>query len=144
MTQHYSNPARANDPHALPDIETFEASLAYCPQCDESAVSDWDGDYNCKEHGKFHPDAETVESGWFYWFCFPGCLPDSDPMGPFAMEAEALADARYDVEAEDDYDAMTAHDPIETDDNALANARDAEDFATGDDVAQLDEQDGDE
>lgn len=42
------------------------------------------------------PDIETfrTELGWYYWYCFPGCLPDSDPMGPFDTEAEALADAR--------------------------------------------------
>jgi hypothetical protein len=32
--------------------------------------------------------------GWYYWFCFPGCMPDSDPIGPFTTEAEALADAQ--------------------------------------------------
>ena len=35
-----------------------------------------------------------ITGGWFYWFCFPGCLPDSEPKGPFETEAEALADAR--------------------------------------------------
>lgn len=37
---------------------------------------------------------ECPEPGWYWWACFPGCLPDSDPMGPFATEAEALADAQ--------------------------------------------------
>ena len=39
-------------------------------------------------------DGELIESGWYYWFCFPGCLPDSDPYGPFDSEEEALEDAR--------------------------------------------------
>lgn len=48
--------------------------------------------------------AERLEllSGWYYWHCFPGCLPDSEPIGPFATEAEALADAR---EVESEYQA---------------------------------------
>ena len=32
-------------------------------------------------------------SGWYWQSCFPGCLPDSDAIGPFQTEAEAIADA---------------------------------------------------
>jgi hypothetical protein len=39
-------------------------------------------------------------SGWFYWYCFPGCLPDSEPIGPFDTEADALADARSNSDTE--------------------------------------------
>lgn len=31
--------------------------------------------------------------GWHWWACFPGCLPDGEPMGPFDTEEEAIADA---------------------------------------------------
>jgi hypothetical protein len=71
MTQHYSNPRRANDPHALPDIEVFYRTDAAC------RADGWD-----------------TGEGWYWWSCFPGCLPDSEPMGPFETEAAALADAR--------------------------------------------------
>lgn len=37
---------------------------------------------------------EGLEAGWFYWPCFPGCLPDGEAMGPFETEEEALEDAR--------------------------------------------------
>ena len=30
---------------------------------------------------------------WFYWFCMPGCLPDSEPCGPFDTEKQAAEDA---------------------------------------------------
>ena len=31
----------------------------------------------------------------FYWqACFPGCLPDGEPMGPFRSEAAAIRNAR--------------------------------------------------
>jgi hypothetical protein len=33
-------------------------------------------------------------SGWYYWYCYPGCLPDSDPYGPFKTAEAALAEAR--------------------------------------------------
>ena len=38
-------------------------------------------------------DCTTLE-GWYWWSCFPGGLPDSDPFGPFDTEAAALADAQ--------------------------------------------------
>lgn len=69
--QAYSDPSRANDPHALPDIEVFYASQA------EIDLSGLDG-----------------SPGYYWWSCFPGCLSDSDPIGPFTTESEALADAQ--------------------------------------------------
>lgn len=44
----------------------------------------------------------TGTGSWFYWFCFPGCLPEGDgmPVGPFATEAEAIADARETAESD--------------------------------------------
>lgn len=70
MTQHYSDPDRETDPHALPDLEVFYAD----------DLTDAEG--------------EALEAGWFYWFCLPGCLPDSDPCGPYKTEGEALEAAR--------------------------------------------------
>jgi hypothetical protein len=32
-------------------------------------------------------------AGWYWQACYPGCLPDSDPIGPFPTEEEAMADA---------------------------------------------------
>jgi hypothetical protein len=72
MTQAYSAPDREDDLYALPDIETFYLS--------EGQMDDKDG--NC------------FETGWYWWACFPGCLPDGEPMGPFKTEAEALEDAQ--------------------------------------------------
>lgn len=74
MSQHYSDPSREGDPHALPDVEVF---------------------YTKGQSGEWE-----LEPGWYWWACFPGCLPDSDPNGPFATEAEALADAQAESEAE--------------------------------------------
>ena len=38
-------------------------------------------------------DGETVEPGWYWWPCFPGCLPDGDAVGPFQTERDAVIDA---------------------------------------------------
>lgn len=75
MTQAYSNPARADEPDALPDIEVFYAE---------------EGDVQYELSEGFDP----APAGWYWWSCFPGCLPDGDPSGPFESYAEALADAQ--------------------------------------------------
>jgi len=90
--QAYSNPSRESDPHALPDVEVF-----YMNANDIAAASQ--GTY-------WHEDESSyAEPGWYWWPCFPGCLPDGDPNGPFATQAEALADAQdnsdVDVDPED-------------------------------------------
>ena len=74
------------------------------------------------EHDALEIQPEFLEAGWYWWTCFPGCLPDSEPpvhfipavgchnptvyhflngagiypaaFGPFDTEAEALEDAR--------------------------------------------------
>ena len=68
--QAYSNPRREQNPYALPDVEVFYI---------------WDDDNYQDEEGNF------LAAGWYWHACF---LPDGDPMGPFATEAEALADAQ--------------------------------------------------
>ena len=88
MGQHYSDPKRERDPHALPDIETFEVDAN-------------DPMYGCQEDAPLEP-------GWYYWVCFPGCLPDSEPMGPFATEDDALADARAGMDDDDETDGGAA------------------------------------
>lgn len=78
--QIYSDPARESEPYALPDVEVF-------------GVSQMEVNYNLANLD--HADEYTItEPGWYWWWCFPGCLPDSDPYGPFATEAEAIADAQ--------------------------------------------------
>ena len=67
MTQYYRDPTRESNPHALPDLEVFYIG----------------------EEEDFQ-----LPPGWYWWVCFPGCLPASDAMGPFNTKAEALADAR--------------------------------------------------
>lgn len=35
----------------------------------------------------------NYEPGFYWHACFPGCIPDSDPIGPFETEDEAMTDA---------------------------------------------------
>ena len=80
MSQHYSNPKRASDSHALPDIEVFYNNK-------KNAVDDNGGEYPI---------------GWYYWYCFPGCLPDSDPVGPYETEKDAIKAAEECNDDDDD------------------------------------------
>jgi hypothetical protein len=72
MTQAYSNPEREEDKYSLPDVEIFYMSQ---DDIDMESFSD-------------------AVPGWYWWSCFPGCLPDGDPVGPFDTEEEALQDAQ--------------------------------------------------
>lgn len=92
--QAYSDPRRESDPHALPDVEVFYMTSDDFMNADQDSwmykrikesIEDFE---NCPES-----EYEKLE-GWYWWPCFPGCLPDGDPVGPFETEAEALADAR--------------------------------------------------
>jgi hypothetical protein len=79
MSQNYSNPKRENEPHSLPDVETF-----YLDSEDVSYESAHDTSFG------------GLDEGWYYWHCLPGCLPDSDPIGPFESEEKAIEDAQAD------------------------------------------------
>lgn len=102
MSQHYSDPSREHDPHALPDVETFQASEADCPHCTSTNVADSGGEYRCDSCTKgrkgYTVPKDEERSGWYWWSCFPGCLPDGDSNGPFETEADAVADAITDAQ----------------------------------------------
>lgn len=104
MARHYSDPTRATETYALPDLETFEAYPATCPDCDRGfgIAPDYYGivyPETCPDCGRdgITPENTAANPHWYYWYCFPGCMPDSDPIGPFDTEADALADARADA-----------------------------------------------
>ena len=43
----------------------------------------------------FHSDDFAMMEGWYWWSCQPGCIPDSEPNGPFETEQEARNDYLY-------------------------------------------------
>ena len=71
----------ADDPRALPNTQVFYMSDQFSAQ-DDIAFSHIVG---------------YADAGWYWWpvsvhAC--GYLPDSDPIGPFQTETEALEDAQ--------------------------------------------------
>ena len=54
-----------------------------------------------ESYGSFEVFQEThndhglgLEPGFYWWSCFPGCLPDGEPSGPFDTAQEAYDDAQ--------------------------------------------------
>lgn len=92
MAQAYSNPEREDDTYALPDVEIFEAAVLECVSCD-SIYADLEG-RTCEQCDAPLLPQVPCRDAWWWWVCFPGCLPDSDVHGPFDSEKEALADAQ--------------------------------------------------
>ena len=67
---------------------SFEVFYKNAQDC-EIWTADWRA--QCKPD----PDEESpYTAGWYWWACFPGCIPDGDPMGPFKTEDEAFKNAR--------------------------------------------------
>lgn len=86
--QAYSDPKRADDPHALPDVEYWYHTHA---KREPMALN---AGHKAELYGECvaNEDGDCGGSGWYWWPCSPGCLPEGDPIGPFATEAECIAD----------------------------------------------------
>lgn len=73
------NDTRSEGYHAFKDLE------------DEAK----DAGFGCFEvfwHGATYEWKEGP--GWFWWPCFPGCLPEDEPSGPFPTAEAAYKDAQ--------------------------------------------------
>jgi hypothetical protein len=100
--QAYSNPERESEPTALPDIEVFELTRAEQVEQDEELM--WEAHkrfplatMNSRDRERaieWAIEESGATGGWFWWTCFPGCLPDGPAIGPFETREQALEDAR--------------------------------------------------
>jgi len=99
MSYHYSNPARESEPTALPNVDIWRDDGRECADCGSTVpVSSMEpGIDACPDCGSTARPSATFP-GYWHAFGFPGCLHDSEPVGPFDTEAEALADARAGLE----------------------------------------------
>lgn len=77
--QFYTDPEREKDPNALPDAEVFTVTSDDC----QPGTVFWNDD-----------TSEPFPTGFYWWPCLPGCLPDGDAIGPFETEEEAIEYAR--------------------------------------------------
>lgn len=81
MKQFYSDPAMASDPYLLPNCRVFYRTK------EEN-----------KEYGFLDGSNDPMPSGFYYDFCFPGCLPEGEPFGPFLTEKDAIEHCRKEWE----------------------------------------------
>lgn len=50
--------------------------------------------YQDAKYGRTIPaGGNPTHLGWYWWSCWPGCLPDGDPSGPFPTAEGAYLDA---------------------------------------------------
>jgi len=78
-------------------FEVFEVIEAYQSDCGHSQQSVLDfaiDQFGKTYYGSVDTNLKPSEITGHYWqSCFPGCLPDSDPVGPFTTASDAIADA---------------------------------------------------
>ena len=83
---------------SLPNAEAFEMT--------EEDIRGLD-----PEDNPYLDDDGDPMPGWYAWTCFPGCMPDSSPSGPYGSAAEAIEGFRRD---HDDADLMGSSGPLLT------------------------------
>lgn len=69
--------------HQFKDIEPYGSFEVFYDD-----ARDDKGFYQTDEEGA------AIAEGFYWWACWPGCLPDGDPIGPFETEQQAVNDAR--------------------------------------------------
>lgn len=91
---------------ALHNIEVFEVTKeeffnpdhgSWMEERMRDAMKSYDDDMDDEEES----NARTIEAeglaGFYYWYSCPGCMPDSDAMGPFGSVKACYEDATRDV-----------------------------------------------
>ena len=68
----------------------WRAGILEDVQLNEGGATLW---YHCDENDDLRPCDRATYEGYYWWACYPGCLPDSDLNGPYATLDEAHADA---------------------------------------------------
>ena len=96
------------------DMQTLPAGL------EVFEVEEDDGITDCEDN--------QLDPGWYYCFCQPGCMPDSDYVGPFASEKEAISAGCEDSleECEDDEEEEEDEDEDEDEDDDVLEEGDEE------------------
>ena len=98
--QVYSDPSRDDDDkYALPDVEVFQLTATEVAEMDEDSIHEFSRrhEFRLASMNRRVRDAMLdamvdelgITGGWFYWYCLPGCMPDSEPHGPFDTAEEA-------------------------------------------------------
>lgn len=107
--QAYSRVADIADSGKLPDLEIFEMTAREVAEGSEweDTIIEYSRTYEYRlaaMNGEVREamfdamiEQHAIKGGWFYWYCFPGCMPEGEPNGPFESADEALEAAREDA-----------------------------------------------
>jgi hypothetical protein len=100
----YSDTTKENDLHTIPDFEVFELNAHEVAEMDEDLIRQYSRkhEYRLATMNNRTREAmldaivenEGITGGYFFQFCFPGCLPESSPFGPYPTRQAAIEAAR--------------------------------------------------
>ena len=76
--------------HQFSEYDSKEQSAGFVPTPYGSFEVFW---YDAEDEDIDAYMENKASSGWYWWSCFPGCMPDGEKMGPFATSSQAYDDA---------------------------------------------------
>ncbi len=96
MHRAFSNPKSVSGAFGQPDLyvwkdEIVEVDCERCGAHDVNGLSVVDAPScpSCERPVSWEQLRPTGKAAWWFWYCLPGCMPDSTPFGPYDTEAEA-------------------------------------------------------
>ena len=100
----YTDPTRESDTYALPDARVYQLTAREVAEAmdDETIRYMRRREFQLAAMSSRVRDAmfdamiedNVITGGWFFDYCFPGCLPDSQSFGPYPSRDAAIAAAR--------------------------------------------------
>lgn len=100
----YTDPARESDTYAMPDARVYHLTAREVAEMDDDLIHEYmrKHQYRLASMSNRVRDAmfyamvedEGITGGWFFDYCLPGCLPDSQPFGPYESRDAAITAAR--------------------------------------------------
>lgn len=100
----YTDPSRQSDTYAMPDARVYELTAREVAEMDEDTIRSYmrRREFQLAAMSSRVRDAMfdamikdlAITGGWFFDYCLPGCLPDSQPFGPYESRDAAITAAR--------------------------------------------------
>lgn len=102
--QFYTDPSRQSDTYAMPDARVYQLTAREVAEMDDDLIHEYmrKHQYRIAAMSRRTRDAmfdamiedNGITGGWFFDYCLPGCLPDSQPFGPYDSRDAAINAAR--------------------------------------------------
>ena len=102
--QFYTDTTRQHDTYSMPNAEVFQLTAHEAALLDDDLISEYSRKHehrlasmSSRAREKMLDeivDDHGITGGWFFHFCFPGCLPESSPFGPYPSRDAAIDAAR--------------------------------------------------